>query len=111
MGLFCWPSRATFTEAASPKPTSTPPKVFSTPVTDGYVDDQGKWFATKDEADLVSAMRHMQQVGSGSVVRLEMSFGEYFDRGKFADGLRQPDAIAAMAIIARVSPTSEEAGA
>lgn len=91
-----------FNKPASPAPDPTPmPKVFSQPVTGGYVDDQGKWYPTRDEADLASAVRHMVNEAHDS--RFMNGLGSYyFDAAGFECRLADPDTVNAMAIIARV---------
>jgi len=86
----------------NPAPNPAPaPKAFSQPVSGGYVDDRGVWFATKNEADLASAVRHM--VGEARDSRFMNGLGGYyFDPEDFQRRLADPDTVNAMAIITRV---------
>jgi len=91
-----------FGEAAAVEPAivKVPAKAFSKPVGEGYVDDAGKWHATKREADVASATAHMRD--RIDKVAWNLRYNLYYDdeeRPTAGAILREPDTRRAMAIL------------
>jgi len=99
-----WHKMTHVTVEVTAYPLPPKPKHFSIPVGSGYVDDAGKWHATKSEAEYASARRHLILAIMDCVKSDAITAKPFFALWEFGDQWGSPDTIRAMAILGQGEP-------